>query len=128
MSKHRVILIVDDEFIILESLKIQLSYLILPHHQIELASSGEEAIDLIDELWSEGQDLALIITDFNIDSFKGTDILKHAVGRYPEVKKIILTGQADTKVITDFENDYGMDAILDKPWDFQNIKAIIDII
>lgn len=128
MLKPKVIILVDDEFIILESLKIQLSRIISTNHKLELASSGEEAICLISDLHDEGEDLALVISDFNIDSYKGTDILKHAVQFYPGVKKIILTGQADTAAINEFDSDYGIDAILEKPWDLASIKSIVDSI
>ena len=48
MSANKVILLVDDELIILESLKIQIQNLILNEQVIiEVASSGEEAKELI---------------------------------------------------------------------------------
>ena len=56
---------------------------------------------------------------------KGTEILKHSVSLYPEVQKIILTGQADAALITEFKNEYGLDAIINKPWNFEEIKRII---
>jgi response regulator RpfG family c-di-GMP phosphodiesterase len=126
MLKNKIILIVDDEFIILESLKIQLSRILASNFELQMASSGEEALGLIDELHQEGEDLALVISDFNIDSYKGTDILRHAITQYPSVKKIILTGQADTKSINDFDLQHGIDAILDKPWDLSSIQTVIN--
>ena len=114
--------------IILESLKIQLSRILASNFELQMASSGEEALGLIDELHQEGEDLALVISDFNIDSYKGTDILRHAITQYPSVKKIILTGQADTKSINDFDLQYGIDAILDKPWDLSSIQTVINSI
>ena len=128
MLKNKIILIVDDEFIILESLKIQLSRILASNFELQMASSGEEALGLIDELHQEGEDLALVISDFNIDSYKGTDILRHAITQYPSVKKIILTGQADTKSINDFDLQNGIDAILDKPWDLSSIQTVINSI
>jgi DNA-binding NtrC family response regulator len=128
MLKNKIILIVDDEFIILESLKIQLSRILASNFELQMASSGEEALGLIDELHQEGEDLALVISDFNIDSYKGTDILRHAITQYPSVKKIILTGQADTKSIKDFDLQHGIDAILDKPWDLASIQTVINSI
>jgi response regulator RpfG family c-di-GMP phosphodiesterase len=128
MLKNKIILIVDDEFIILESLKIQLSRILASNFELQMASSGEEALGLIDELHQEGEDLALVISDFNIDTYKGTDILRHAITQYPSVKKIILTGQADTKSINDFDLQYGIDAILDKPWDLSSIQTVINSI
>lgn len=125
MSEQKAILIIDDEFIILESLRIQISRILPDHIVLEAASSGEESISLIDELKASNHDLMLVITDFNLDDLKGTDLLKHAVNNFPSVKKAILTGQADSEIIQQFEKEYGLDAIFQKPWDFDEIKQLV---
>ena len=125
MPRNKVILIIDDEFIILESLSIQISLILPEYILLEAASSGEESIQLINEFKQNGNELVLVISDFNLDDMKGTEILKHSVSLYPEVQKIILTGQADAALITEFKNEYGLDAIINKPWNFEEIKRII---
>ena len=125
MPSNKAILIIDDEFIILESLRIQISRLLPESILLEVASSGDESIQLIDEFYEKGQDLALVISDYHLDDAKGTDILKHAVSKFPEVQKVILTGQADTEQINDFKTHYGLDALFTKPWDFVDIKNMI---
>ena len=49
MPRNKVILIIDDEFIILESLSIQISLILPENILLEAASSGEESIQLINE-------------------------------------------------------------------------------
>ena len=125
MPNNKVILIIDDEFIILESLSIQISLILPQNILLEAASSGEESIQLINEFKQNGNELVLVISDFNLDDMKGTEILKHSVNLFPKVQKIILTGQADAALITEFKNEYGLDAIINKPWNFEEIKRII---
>ena len=66
MSNNKTILIVDDEFIILESLRIQISRILPDDVLLEAASSGEEAIQLIDDFENENKNLLLVFSDFQI--------------------------------------------------------------
>ena len=125
MNSNKVILIVDDELIILESLRIQISRILPDVVLLEAASSGDEAIQLIDEFYNENKDLVLVISDFNLDDLKGTDILKHAVSKFSNVEKVILSGQSNTELIQQFKNEYGLAAVIDKPWNFGEIQEII---
>lgn len=125
MSSNNVILIVDDEFIILESLRIQISRILPDDVLLEAASSGEEAIQLIDEFHNENKNLVLVISDFHLDDLKGTDILKHAASKFPSVEKVILSGQSNAELIEQFKNEYGLKAVINKPWDFGEIQDII---
>ncbi len=125
MSSNKVIVIIDDEFIILESLSIQINLILPANILLEAASSGEESIQLINELHKNGNELILVISDFNLDDMKGTEVLKHSISLFPKLRKIILTGQADSAIIADFKNEYGLDAIINKPWSFEEIKKII---
>ena len=125
MSNNKAILIVDDEFIILESLRVQISRILPDDVFLEAASSGEEAIQLIDDFENENKNLLLVISDFHLDDLKGTDILKHAVSKFSNVEKVILSGQSNAELIQQFKSDYGLSAIINKPWDFEEIKDII---
>ncbi|MFN5306516.1 MAG: response regulator [Bacteroidota bacterium] len=123
---HKIILLVDDEFILLESLRIQLGNILPNHILLESAMSGEEAIQLIDEFELAKQELLLVVCDFHLTDMKGTDILKHAMKKYPEIRKIILSGQSNAEQIEDFKNEFPKTTVLDKPWNFEKIKAVVD--
>ena len=125
MLPTRTILLIDDEFIILESLRIQLSRILDDSINLEVASSGEESYALIDEFHSTGVELLMIISDFNLEDVKGTEILSYAHQKYPNSKKIILTGQAETRLIEEFDNSIGLYAKFNKPWEFEEVKDSI---
>lgn len=121
----KAIMIVDDEFIILESLKLQVSRIVGSDVVIETASSAQEACDEINAILKKGDDLRLVISDFNLDDAKGTEVLKFAHGLCPHSMRVILSGQSDLTVIDKFKQDYGLDAFIPKPWDFQVIEQLV---
>ena len=125
MSQVRAVLIIDDEFIILESLRIQLSRILDDSILLEVASSGEEAFAIINEFHDSGPELCMVISDFHLDDIKGTEILTYAHEKFPNSKKIILSGQSDTGLINDFDNRIGLYDRFSKPWEFEEIKASI---
>jgi DNA-binding NtrC family response regulator len=122
----KAIMIVDDEFIILESLRLQLSRLIGPDILLEAASSAQEACSEIEAMSQRGDDLRLVISDFNLDDAKGTDVLKVAASFFPDTLKVILSGQSDNTVLEEFNQTYGLYAFVSKPWDFEQIKQLVE--
>lgn len=126
MKLKKNILIIDDELIILDSLKIQLERMIGNTYDIEAASSGEEAIELIDDIYEKNLSLFMIISDYNLDDMKGTQILKHALNKFPNVKKVIISGQLDEDDIRNFHSTYGLDLRLGKPWNIYELTAILN--
>ncbi len=125
MDIKKNILIIDDELIILHSLKIQLERELVNTHFIEAASSGEEAIELINEMFENKTPLFMVISDYNLDDMKGTQALKHALDLFPDVKKVIMSGQLDEEEIRNFDSNYGLDLRLGKPWDIYELLVII---
>lgn len=120
------ILIIDDELIILDSLKIQLERMIGNTYDIEAASSGEEAIELIDDMYERKIPLFMVISDYNLDDTKGTQILKHALDKFPDIKKVIISGQLDEDDIRNFDSTYGLDLRLGKPWNIYELTEIVN--
>jgi DNA-binding NtrC family response regulator len=125
MSAKKAILIVDDEFIILESLKIQLERIIDKEIILEVAYSGEEAYAIVDELYSNEINLLLVISDYNLDDCKGTDVLSYCNEKFSGSKKIILSGQLDNENITHFKETIGLHDLFFKPWGFDQLRKSI---
>jgi DNA-binding NtrC family response regulator len=121
----KAIMIVDDEFIILESLRMQINRIIGPDVILETASSAEEACREIAAIAGKGLDLRLVISDFNLDDGKGTEVLTFALNLYPGMLKVILSGQSDNKMISEFDEKYGLDAFIGKPWNFDEIDRLV---
>ena len=85
-----VILCVDDEKIILTSLKEQLKRRFGEDYSIETVESGEEALEIIDELQIDAVDLPVVIADQIMPGMKGDELLKQIHGMLPRTLKIML--------------------------------------
>ena len=126
MKTNKVILIIDDEFIILESIKLQLGrFLNEESHIVEFASSGEEAFDIINEYHSNNVVIDLIITDYHLDDVKGTDIIYLMHEKFPLSKKYFLTGEAGNNIKIDELKNIEIHGYISKPWEFEDFKNYV---
>lgn len=125
MPNNKAILIVDDEFIIIESLKMQLNRIFPEEFIIECASSGQEARAIMDDCFDNGIDILLTITDLNLDDCKGTDLLNYCNEKFPNAKKIILSGNSNNELVTSYANTNMLHAIINKPWFFEDLKETL---
>ncbi|WP_455756996.1 diguanylate cyclase [Sulfurimonas sp.] len=112
----KAILCVDDEQMVLTSLKSQLHTFFGDDFEIELAQSGEDALEIIEELQEDGTSLELIISDFLMPGMKGDEFLIKAHEIVPDAKKMLLTGQANIEGITNIINSGALYRYISKPW------------
>ncbi|MCP4112511.1 MAG: response regulator [Desulfobacteraceae bacterium] len=124
MSKP-VILCVDDENFILTSLRDQLTHHLGNEYTIEIAESGEEALELLEELLEEGIEIPLIISDQIMPGIKGDELLIKIHGRYPNALKIFLTGQANAAAVGNAVNNANLYRYIAKPWDEADLKLTV---
>ncbi len=123
---RNIILIIDDEFIILESLRIQLERFLPEDVEVEAAYSGEEAFELLDDIATAKWNLQVVVSDFNLGDAKGTDVLRKVKEKFPQTRRILLSGQAGSdEEIESFMKESGLDLFLSKPWDLGELKARI---
>ncbi|MFC1591048.1 diguanylate cyclase [Thermodesulfobacteriota bacterium] len=120
MSKPT-ILIVDDEQIILKSIKEQLFEGFGERYYIETAEDGHDALDLFDELKEEQSELVVVISDHIMPGVKGDELLKQFHERSPETIKIMLTGQADTEAVGNAVNYACLYRYISKPWEKEDL-------
>lgn len=124
MSKP-VILCVDDEDFILTSLRDQLLYHLENDYIIEVAESGEEALEVLEELLEEGIEVPLIISDQIMPGMKGDELLIKIHERYPRALKIFLTGQADISAVGNAVNNANLYRYIAKPWDEADLRLTV---
>lgn len=125
MNKRKVILCVDDEPMILKSLKIELTQVYGDTYTIELAESGEEALEILEELSLKKSDTLLVISDWLMPNMKGDEFLMKVHKDYPTIGKIMLSGQADPKAIERVRSQ-AMGAFISKPWNKEGLKQAIN--
>ncbi|MGB3509950.1 MAG: response regulator [Microcoleaceae cyanobacterium] len=115
MSKPT-ILCVDDEMVILKSLRTQLKAAFGDKYSYEIAEDPEEALEVIDELTDEGSNVIIIVSDWLMPKMKGDDFLIQVHQRFPGVIKLMLTGQADERAIERAKSEANLYSCISKPW------------
>jgi len=115
MSKPA-ILCVDDEVMVLESLEIELKKAFGNAYVYEFAESGEEALEIIDELNEEDIDILVIISDWLMPGMKGDELLINIHKKFPKLVTVMLTGQADQEAVERAQDQASLYACLHKPW------------
>ena len=110
------ILVVDDDFLIRESLS---ELLQLEGYNVDTAAGGPEALhDLA------GHTYDIVFTDINMPDITGFDILREANLKYPETHVVLITGfgeiQTAVQAIKQGAHDYVQKPLID-----DNIKMIV---
>lgn len=111
-----VILCVDDEKIVLQSLKAQLKSAFGDAYFYEVAEDGNEALELIKELKEEGLRIILLVSDWLMPGMKGDELLIRVHQEFPNIIKIMLTGQANEEAIARAKEEANIHSCLYKPW------------
>ena len=114
--KELVIICVDDEHIVLNSLESVLRRKLGKDFEFEFVQSGSEALELIDEMKDEYA-ISVIISDWLMPKMLGDELLTRVKGMDSDVKTIILSGQMDHQVKQRAISENSIDHILEKPWD-----------
>ncbi len=120
-----IIICVDDEVTLLRGLKIELQEAVGKDYMIEIAEGGEEALELIEELLQDGNQVVLIISDHIMPDMKGDELLKQVHLISPKTIKIMLTGQADIEAITNAINYAKLYRYITKPWQTEDLKLTV---
>ena len=112
-----VIMTIDDEPHVLNAIARDLQARYQKDYRIVKASSGEEALEAVQEFKRRNDSIALLLADQRMPSMSGVEFLQEAMKLYPETKRILLTAYADTDAAITSINAIGLDYYLMKPWD-----------
>jgi response regulator RpfG family c-di-GMP phosphodiesterase len=117
-STRHSILVVDDESNILAALKRMLE---LEGYQVLTASGAAEGFDLL-----ATKRVDVVISDLQMPVMNGTDFLKRVKQIYPDVVRMILTGDLDLHTATNAINQGTIFKYLIKPWDDKILLAHVN--
>jgi two-component system KDP operon response regulator KdpE len=106
------VLVVDDDERLREFMRVNLE---LEGYSVREASSGEEALDAI-----EDQAPALVLLDVVMPGIDGWQMLQRMQERYGSIPVIMFSGQVDSNVAGDAE-ERGARGFVGKPFDPQQL-------
>lgn len=123
MSKPAIIC-VDDEPTVLESLKIELRQVLGDSCLIETAESGEEALELFEELQTQ-YEIALVLADQIMPGLRGDELLKRIHQLSPQTLKIMITGHADLETLSQTLRTAQLYRHIAKPWHSEDLRVTV---
>lgn len=113
------ILVVDDEAGILSAMQR------LFHddpYDVLTSSCGQFALDLL----QESGPVQLIISDYRMPGMNGVEFLQQVMKRWPDTRRVILSGFPDSDVLLAALNEGRVHRFLVKPWDNDAIKCVVE--
>ncbi|WP_299410600.1 response regulator [Acaryochloris sp. IP29b_bin.148] len=120
-----VVLCVDDEALILDSLKIQIKKELSDLCQVEAAESADEALEIVEELYGEGVGVVLVLCDWLMPGMKGDEFFIRLHQSHPQIIKIMLSGQADQMAIARAQTHGDLHRFIHKPWDQTELITLL---
>ncbi len=117
-SKSQVVLLVDDEEMVVTSIK---SFLTLEtDYEVVAFTSPKEALGFVKD-----NRVDLVISDYLMPDIDGIQFLAEIKEIQPEATRVLLTGYADKENAIKAINDVGLYQYIEKPWENEDLKLII---
>ncbi len=117
------VLVVDDEDMVRKILTRMLSLL---GHESVLATSGDEAVELVQAAKDAGERFHLVIMDLTMPgSLGGTQATAALLKIDPEVKVIVSSGYSDDPAVAEYDK-YGFAAALQKPYTLDALRETLE--
>ncbi len=116
-QRRPAIVAVDDEPAVLAAVSRDLRRGFGERFRVLRAASGPEALEVLRELRTRGEQVAMLIADQRMPGMPGTEYLVQARQIVPDAKRVLLTAYADTEAAIAAINEVALDYYLLKPWD-----------
>ncbi len=113
------LLIVDDEASVRAALRRTFRK---EDYELSFAESGMEALELLKTSKPD-----LIISDHLMPQMTGLEFLKRCRLLYPDVGRVVLTGQAEMETVIGAINDGEVFRFLRKPWDDDEVRLTVHL-
>ncbi|MCS7298064.1 MAG: response regulator [Bacteroidia bacterium] len=120
-----VILFVDDEKLVLDTLLVQVRSAFGDRYEYETAQSAEEAWDLIQEYHEAQRRIVLLVSDWLMPLEKGDSFLIRVAAQYPDIHLIMLSAYADEEAIERAQRYANLFAFIRKPWERDSLLSEI---
>ena len=114
----KAIVSVDDEMLITQVLKFQLSKHFDQNELIvETLNEPNLTGSLIEEIIAMGIEVPLVIVDYQMPKLNGAQLIMELRKNYPKIRYVMLSGQANEVVVEELIEAGVIDAFISKPWE-----------
>ena len=115
-ERKPVLLAVDDDQEVVRAIERDLRNRYAGDFTVVAAGSGEDALEILRQLSSRGDPVALVVTDQRMPRMTGVELLAQSQPLAPDAKRVLLTAYADTEAAMRAINEIRLDHYLMKPW------------
>lgn len=122
---QRAILCVDDEMMIISTLKTTLKREFGESFIYEHALNAEDALDTIDDLIRKKIEILIIISDWLMPGMKGDEFLIKVFEKYPTIPAVMLTGLIDEESEEKIKQYPNMLKVIHKPWSAKELLTVV---
>lgn len=119
MSRDQIVLIVDDEPDIRDSLQMLLEAG-LESIQVAVADGGQAALDIL-----QRRPVDLIITDYKMPGMNGLEFLGRAQKIAPKTPRILVTAFPDLEIAIRAINEAGIENFFTKPFEPDQVLGVV---
>jgi adenylate cyclase len=119
MSRDQIVLIVDDEPDIRDSLQMLLEAG-LENIQVAVAEGGQAALDILGR-----RPIDLIITDYKMPGMNGLEFLGRAQKIAPKTPRILVTAFPDLEIAIRAINEAGIENFFTKPFEPDQVLGVV---
>ncbi len=120
------VICIDDDPMILQVLAFQLDKLLDTKSVfVEYFTNPTTALKEIDTLVEEKIDIIFILVDYQMPEMTGAELIRNIKTKYPSLKCIMLSGQANKFQLEDLEKDNLLEHFIHKPWNEEDLKIAI---
>jgi response regulator RpfG family c-di-GMP phosphodiesterase len=89
--------------------------------QVVAVGSPDEALSLLGR-----ETFDVIVSDLRMPGMSGLELLAAARRRSPEMRRLLVSGYADFESALDAINEVGIDRLLTKPWQNEEMRGAVD--
>jgi thioredoxin reductase (NADPH) len=115
--KKPYVIAIDDDVSVLRALERDLKTKFSSHYRVLALDSPQKAIDVVRQLTSRGDQVALFLVDQRMPFMSGTEFLSEAIALQPQARRVLLTAYADSAAAIDAINKVKLNHYLMKPWE-----------
>ena len=113
------LLLIDDEPNIIRALR---RLFFDEDYQVYSASSGEAGLEIL-----RSAEVDLIIADYRMSGMNGIEFFCHARQVQPDALRIILSGYAEIRILTEAINEGHIYRFIFKPWNDEELKSTVQL-